>query len=173
MLALFHHETSGVRFVIENVKSGITREILQLVNKPALPSHFYALDSKQEVLAYIEEHDNAIGIIDYSDISDSDTPFTKQVLENFQLLGFSRPIDSIQYGFIRPFQYNLQDRNYPFTRDLHLISKTGKTDVATGFAAFILGEIGQKIILKAGLLPLYQTERVIEFNQISDLKVVK
>jgi len=173
MISKLADEKSGVLFVIENVKSGISNEVLKCIDKTSLPGHFYELPSKKEVLEYVQAHDNAIGIIDYSDISDSDNPFTKQVLESIHLLGISRPVDSLQAGFVQPFQYNLQDWKYPFTRQLYFISKTGKSDVGTGFASFISGDIGQKIILKAGLLPRFQSERNIEINRTSDIKVIK
>jgi len=166
-------DASGDIFVLENAKSGITQEMLRLMHKEQLPKHFYALSTKQEVLNYVETHENAIGIVDYSDISDSDSAFTKDVLSKIHLVGISRPADSTQVGFVRPYQYNLQDRKYPFTRDLYFISKTGKEDVGTGFASFICGEIGQKIILKAGLLPKFQTERNIELRYTNDIKVIK
>jgi phosphate transport system substrate-binding protein len=111
--------------------------------------------------------------VDYSDISDSDDAFTKEVLNHIKLLGITRPADSIQAGFVQPFQYNLQDKKYPFTRDLYFISKTGKDDVGTGFTSFICGDIGQKIILKAGLLPKFQSERTIEISRTNDIKIVK
>lgn len=166
-------ENSGYNFVIENVKSGIAGEVLRFINRDTLPRHFYALPTKKEVLTYVKEHDKDIGLIDYSDISDSDTPYTKEVLALVQMMGISRPQDSIQYGFVWPYQYNLQDHKYPFTRDLYVITNTGKSDVGLGFASFICGEIGQKIILKAGLLPKFQTERNIELTRSADIKVVK
>jgi phosphate transport system substrate-binding protein len=173
LVSMLQDGSSGVIFVIENVKSGITQEVLRLINKPVLPGHFYALPGKKEVLAYVQAHENAIGIIDYVDISDSDNPYTREVLKEIRLLGVSQPQDSIQYGFVQPYQYNLQDHKYPFTRRLYLINNTGKSDVGIGFASFVCGEIGQKIILKAGLLPEYQTERNLEFNNTSDIKVIK
>jgi phosphate transport system substrate-binding protein len=173
MVSMFADQKSGNVFVIENARSGITQEVLKWIHQPALPAHFYALNSKKEVLDYVKTHDHAIGLVDYSDISDSDNPYTNEVLKSINLLAVSRPVDSIQYGYNKPFQYNLQDRKYPFTRDLYFISKTGKSDVGTGFASFICGEIGQKIILKAGLLPKFQTERYLEINETSDIKVVK
>ena len=160
-------------FVIENPKSGIAGELMKLIQQEKLPKHIYALSTKKEVIDYVTTHDNAIGIIDYSDISDSDNPYTKEVLQKIRLIGISRPVDSLQVGYVQPFQYNLQDRKYPFTRDLYYISRTGMSDVGMGFASFICGEIGQKIILKAGLLPKFQTERVIEINETPDIKVVK
>ncbi len=173
MVQMFSDKDAGVLFVIENVKSGITHEVLRLINQEKLPEHFYALDAKQDVLEYIKTHPNAIGIIDYSEISDSDMAYTKEVLAAINLLGITRPLDSLQAGFVKPYQYNLQDRKYPFTRDLYFISKTGRNDVGLGFATFLCAEIGQKIILKAGLLPKYQTLRSIELNYMNDIKVIK
>lgn len=173
LVNLFEDESKGKRFVIENAKSGITYEILDLIDTTALPSHFYALNSKQEVMEYVLAHENAIGILDWSDISDSDNENANEILNSINLLGFSRPVDSTQFGFLKPYQYNLQDHKYPFTRDLYFISNTGMTDVGTGFASFISGEIGQKIILKAGLLPKFQHERLLEFRYTSDIQVVE
>ncbi len=173
LLRLFKEEKSGTLFVLENAKSGIANVVMNLLGTESLPAHFYALQSKEEVLTYVEKYPRAIGIIDYTDISDSDSALSKKMLMRIQLVGVSRPADSTQMGFVRPYQYNLQDRKYPFTRDLYLISKTGKTDVSIGFAAFICGEIGQKIVLKSGLLPKFQSERIIEITPTDDIKVVK
>src|SRR5690606_37492655 len=46
LTGLFRNPAGGKRFVIENVKSGITREILRLLDQSELPEHFYALDTK-------------------------------------------------------------------------------------------------------------------------------
>ncbi len=173
MLSMFKDSTGRKVFIIENAKSGITNLLLELLHQEKLAKHFYALGSKKEILDYLSKHDEAIGIIDWSEVSDSDSGLTKQILSSIHLIGISRPLDSIQHGFVTPYQYNLQDNIYPFTRSLYFISKTGMTDVGTGFASFISGEIGQKIILKAGLLPIYQSERLLEIKNTSDIKVIK
>ncbi|MEP6647711.1 MAG: substrate-binding domain-containing protein [Saprospiraceae bacterium] len=173
MLSMFNDASKGKVFIIENAKSGITNYILQLIHQSKLPDHFYSLGSKKEVMDYLMKHDDAIGIVDWSDLSDSDSQSAKEILNSIRLLGTSRPVDSIQHGFIQPFQYNLQDNIYPFTRDLYFISKTGMTDVGTGFASFMTGVVGQKIVLKAGLLPKFQSERILEIRNTSDIKVIK
>ncbi len=158
--------------IIEDANSGIVLEILNRSGINSLPSHFFTLPSKNEVISYVKSHPNTMGIIDWSAISDSDNPIAQKNLNDIRLLHLSRPKDSIQFGYIAPYQYNLQDHKYPFTRDLVFISRTGKSDLGLGFASFITSDIGQKIILKAGLLPKFQTERLIEFKQES-YKVVK
>ena len=173
LIAMFRDSTGGKIFVIEDARSGISNEIMRVADLNELPSHFYAFDSKQEVISYVQEHDNAIGIVDWSDISDSDSAEAQKILETIHLAAISRPVDSIQHGFLRPYQYNLQDRKYPFTRDLYFISRTGRTDLGMGFASFVAGEIGQRIILKSGLLPKYQDERILEITNTPDIKVIK
>lgn len=173
IMEMMRDSSEGKLFVIENAKSGISREIMALLKTPSLPPHFYAFQSKQEVVDYLEGHDNAIGIVDWSEISDSDNPGAQKMLEEVDLVGISRPLDSIQYGFVKPYQYNLQDDKYPFTRDLYMISRTGKNDVGSGFASFVAGDIGQRIILKSGLLPKFQSERILEIRTTSEIEVVK
>jgi len=42
-----------------------------------------------------------------------------------------------------------------------VINRKQLGDAGSGFASFIAGEIGQRIILKAGLMPLYPPGREI------------
>jgi phosphate transport system substrate-binding protein len=164
LLSYLMDPNKGKKFIIENSKSGIAAEIMHLIHQDTLPPHFYAKQTKTEIYDYIHQDLSAIGIIDYSDISDSDLPSTKALYLTSNLLAIARPKDSTQHGYLRPYQYNLQDRLYPFTRDLYFVSTSGLNDVAQGFIAFVAGDIGQKVILKAGLLPKYQSERWIELK---------
>ncbi len=158
--------------VIEHAQSGIARMILNDLGMEQFPSHVYAKGSKEEVINYVRQNQGSLGLIDWSSISDSDDPQATALLKDIRLLAISRPKDSIQYGFVHPYQYNLQDKRYPYTRDIYYISRSGKSDLGLGFASFIAGEIGQKIILKAGLLPAYQSERWIELIN-RDVRVEK
>lgn len=173
IIEMMRDSSKGKLFVVENARSGIAREIMALLDTASLPSHFYAFQSKQEVVDYLDSHDNAIGIVDWSELSDSDNPDAKELLDEVNLLAISRPLDSVQYGFVKPYQYNLQDDKYPFTRELYIISRTGKNDVGAGFASFVAGDIGQRIILKSGLLPKFQSERILEIKTTSDIEVVE
>ena len=167
LVSFLSDPSKGKKFIIENNKSGIATQVLKIIGKDSLPKNIYAKLSKKEIYDYIHQDLNSIGIIDYSDISDSDLPSTKELYLNNNLLAISRPKDSVQHGYIRPYQYNLKDKLYPFTRDLYYVNTSGLNDVSAGFIAFVAGEIGQKIILKSGLLPKYQSERWVEFKSYS------
>ncbi|MCC6816453.1 MAG: substrate-binding domain-containing protein [Saprospiraceae bacterium] len=163
---------SNRKFVIENKSSGIARTLSELVNQEGLPQNFYALNSIDSLVILVSKNKDYIGFIDWSRVSDSDDQDAQNLLKKNRLVGISRPIDSIQSGFVRPYQYNLQDRKYPLTRTLKLISRSGRSDLGLGFASFITSEIGQRILLKAGFLPLYQTDRWIEIKPSGDIQVI-
>ncbi|HQX43641.1 MAG: substrate-binding domain-containing protein [Saprospiraceae bacterium] len=158
--------------VIEDKQSGLAMDLLIRANVTNPSAQMFALNSKEEILNYLSTHPHSLGVVDWSEWSDSDDINAKNKIKNFKIIKISRPIDSIQNGFLAPFQYMLSQGNYPFTRDLFVISRSGKSDLGLGFASFIAGEIGQKIILKAGLLPKYQSDRWIELKN-SDPKVVE
>ena len=54
---------------------------------------------------------------------------------------------------------------YPFCRDVYIINREGRTGLGTGFAAFVAGEKGQLIILKAGMVPATQPVRMVKITK--------
>lgn len=151
--------------VIEDPGSGLSRYLLDLTGEEYFSGPVYALKDKKDVLDYLRKNTNAIAFMDWAEYSDSDDTEKKIQLEEFNIVKVSRPKDSIQMGFLKPAQYLLQDGVYPLTRTWQFITTSGKSDLALGFASFVTGDIGQRILLKAGLLPIYQTERWIQFKE--------
>jgi phosphate transport system substrate-binding protein len=158
----------GQIFAIESKESGIANELLSKSGAKALGSNVYALNSKAEVFDWVSKNPSGIGIIDWSELSDEDDKGSREILDKVAVLKISGK-DKVAYG---PDQENMNGL-YPFTRDLYFIRKMGVTDVGLGFASFICEERGQKIMLKAGLLPEYQSERWVEFKGLKDVKVVE
>jgi phosphate transport system substrate-binding protein len=52
-----------------------------------------------------------------------------------------------------PSQNNIAEGKYPLARDLFIVNGQGYTGLGMGFASFVAGDIGQRIVLKSGLLP--------------------
>lgn len=157
--------------VIEDASSGIAPYLLQWAGIKEFNQNVYALEGKEAIFKYLENHPKALAVMDWTAFSDSDDREAMNRLQRFRVIAIDQPKDSIQYGFVLPEQYNLQDHKYPLQRDWHFISCSGKSDLGLGFASFVAGEIGQRIILKAGLLPVYQTERWVEWIP-GDYKIV-
>ncbi|MFM2392633.1 MAG: hypothetical protein RLZZ546_610, partial [Bacteroidota bacterium] len=157
-------------FAIENKDSGIGKELIKHIQLQELGKNVYALNNKVDILNWLDKNPDGIGIIDWCEISDSDDPSSKEFLNKVSLIGITPKEGSNE--FVKPYQYNLNGL-YPFTRDLYFIRKEALNDASLGFASFICEDRGQKILLKAGLLPEYQTERWIEFKGLKDVKVVE
>ncbi len=169
LFALFKSD-SKQKFVVENTSSGIAKTMLKEIGLEKFNGNVFAKNSNSEVIAWLTANPKDIGLIDWSEVSDSDDANGQALLRQVKLIAVSnKKEDPLHY---QPLQYNLAG-SYPFTRDLYFIRRTGNTDVNLGFASFVCGEIGQKVLLKAGLLPNYQTERWIEFKGLTDIKVVE
>ena len=172
MLDLLAGKVGNQVFAVENNQSGIALELSKHLGTPSLSKNIYALKSKEDVLDWVNKNKDGIGIIDWSNISDEDDPVSRELLSKIKLIRVGRKDMVSDTSFYSPFQENLNGL-YPFTRDLHYIRRIGITNASLGFASFICEERGQKIMLKAGLLPQYQSERWIEFKGLTDIKVVE
>ncbi len=150
--------------VVEDVNSGIAQFLLDKIQSETFTKNVFTLDNKNDIMKYLTQNTKAIAVVDWCEFSDTDNTGQQARLSECKILGISRPKDSVQLGFLKPEQYLLQDNQYPLTRTYYILSVSGQDDLGLGFASFITGDIGQRILLKAGLLPLYQSERWIELK---------
>ncbi len=158
--------------VIEDIGSGIAQYLLDKFQLDSFGKQVYTIKNREELLNYVSQDPGLIAVMDWSEFSDSDDRQQQQRINQLKRLAITRPKDSTQMGFLLPDQYLLQDEKYPLSRTLYFISVSGKTDLGIGFASFVTSEIGQKILLKAGLLPKFQTDRWIELKS-SPFRVVE
>ena len=109
-----------------------------------------AAGSNQAVIEYVQSHKNAVGIIGSNWISDGDNPTS---------LGFIRSVHVMSVSengkdYFQPFGYNLALKKYPLRREIKMILKESHSGLGTGFVNYVCGDMGQLIVLKAGLIPL-------------------
>jgi len=153
----------AIRVVFDNPKSGNAGFIKQHFNLKELPSNCYALKSNEEVLKYVENNAGSIGIIGSNYISDSDDSLSQSILKRVKVAGVSAIDDPKAIkGYHGPYQEYIADESYPFRRDVFIISRELGTHLGNGFIAFVTGDKGQRIILKAGLVPVVFPTRTVE-----------
>ena len=61
--------------------------------------------------------------------------------------------DINKQNYFYPTQDNIAGLDYPLARDLYIINCQGGDGLGMGFASFLAGQIGQRIVLKSGLVP--------------------
>lgn len=118
----------------------------------------FAAGSQTKVISYVTQHHDAIGVIGLSHLSDD--PSSNEHLKNIQVFG----LKDAEGNTYLPWQEDLATGKYPLKRDIYLINKY-KSGLGTGFASFILGDDGQRIILKLGLLPATMPGREVIMNK--------
>lgn len=155
----------SIRLVFDSPKSGNARYMKEIFKVDALSDVCFAVNSNQEVVKHVEENRWSIGVIGSNWISDPDDSVSGDFMSRIRLAGVSSEIDPDGVlGFHQPYQGYLADKSYPFRRDVYIINREVGTRLATGFASFVAGDKGQRIILKAGLVPAYGVIRLVEVN---------
>lgn len=158
--ALLGKAKTSTSFVFDNPKSSTVEYLMSLGGVKEFPKNIYALASNKEVIAYIKEHPQAIGIVSVAWMQ-RPTEDIRADVESLKLMGVSSGKNG---EYFKPSQSNLKTLQYPLTRGLYLINCQGKAGLGTGFAVFLESDIGQRIILKSGLAPDSLPSRQIMFR---------
>lgn len=151
--------------VFDNPNSSLVRYLKELSgNKEFKQKNIYALKSNKEVIKYVSEHPDALGITGYSWLVDPDKDYASYV-DKIKIVGV-RDEANKKYPnqYFKPSQETLVLKQYPLNRGLYIVDCSSKTGLAKGFATFIAGDVGQRIILRSGLLPDSMPSREINIR---------
>ncbi|WPP51927.1 substrate-binding domain-containing protein [Catalinimonas niigatensis] len=132
----------------------------------SLPSYCFAVDNNEEVIRYVSQTAQAIGLIGLSWISDREDSISHSFLEQIRVVGITSREDSLGSDNYQPYQAYLAQKKYPLTREIYIISREARTGLGSGFMAFVCGDKGQRFVLKSGLLPATMPISVVQL--ISD-----
>ncbi|MFN4124107.1 MAG: PstS family phosphate ABC transporter substrate-binding protein [Flavobacteriales bacterium] len=154
-----NNKAGSISVVFDHNRSGTARFIKETFLVDSFPSYCYAVNNNAEVINYVEANPNAIGVIGVNWISDSRDSVSIDFLKRIKVAAISKESDNP--NFVKPYQGYLANGDYPLLRDVLIISRESFTGLGTGFASFIAGDKGQRIILKAGLVPATAPVRLV------------
>ena len=151
--------------VFDNSISSNTRYLKEkFLGDGAFPENVFAVKSNKEVLNYVSAHKRALGVIGVNWISDSSDSTANDFLGKVRIVSLP-PADSGAAGeFFKPYQAYIALKKYPLIRDVYIVSREMKAGLGTGFASFVAGDSGQRIVRRAGLLPATIPVRLIQVN---------
>ncbi|MDR6846686.1 substrate-binding domain-containing protein [Flavobacterium granuli] len=109
----------------------------------------YTFKTNNEVLKFVSENDGMIGIVGVNWLSQPN-PSMNSVIGNLNVLSVK---GLNKEGYYAPSQNNFAEGTYPLLRELYIVNCQGSSGLGMGIAAFVAGDIGQRIVLKSGLLP--------------------
>ena len=134
--------------------------------------NIYSLKSNKEVIKYVSQHANAIGITGFSWLNDPDKDYADAV-DQVKIMSVKDDIHkNAPGGYFSPSQNTLALKQYPLSRNLYILDCSGKiSGLGRQFAAFVGNDRGQRIILKSGLLPDSIPDR--EINIVKKIKTIR
>ena len=150
-----------------------------LQGRPLGPN-VYAAGSIPEVFKIVEENPNAIGVLGVSWItSDMDSAdmsreeLAESVLSDGAVMGatLTQRVKVLKVNrdnevrAYKPYQQYIFDGSYPLFRQIYMITTASTSNVAGGFYSFVTGPIGQKIIMKTGILPARVSVQQVELPE--------
>nr|WP_315174872.1 substrate-binding domain-containing protein [uncultured Flavobacterium sp.] len=143
---------SGIKgLVFDNPNSSTVSYMKKVAGVDILPEKgVYSFKSNEEVIKFVSENDGMIGVIGMNWISEPSQNMMAY-LDNVSVLSVKGMNSK---AFISPTQNNIAEGTYPLARDLYIINCQGYSGLGMGFASFIAGDVGQRIVLKSGLLPV-------------------
>lgn len=140
--------------VFDNPSSSLVRYLKEFSGNDELKGkNIFALKSNKEVVKYVSEHEEAIGIVGYNWLYD---PYEddKNPVNNVKVLAVKDESSKlVPNQYFKPSQTTLATKQYPLLRNLYVVNNAGKKDLETNFAYFILSETGQRVILRSNILP--------------------
>lgn len=169
-----------VQVVFDNNASSLVDYMRDsLMNGKEFGPDIHAQNTIGEVFDAVKTHKGAIGVVGVSWLStDLDTrQMSDEQLNNLldaeavtegadldpavKTLKVRRD-DSLEA--YKPYQQYIYSGEYPLFRQVYMITVGANGGLAHGFYSFVTGPIGQKIILKSGILPAVIRPRIVEIT---------
>jgi phosphate transport system substrate-binding protein len=140
--------TSTVRFAMDSILKG----------KQFDTGVVRAVKSSQQVLDYVAEHENAIGIVGNSWIGNPEDTAQLAMLKKVKI-AFVKCETCSDSPYVKPSQFSIMSKRYPLVRGLYYVRKENYNGLGSGFVSFMKYERGQLIFKRAYLWP-----GIIDFN---------
>ncbi len=129
------------------------------------PPNIFAANSNAAVVDYVSSDKNSLGVIGVNWISDHDDSAAEEFLKKINVVALSMPdTGKTSTEFNKPLQAYIALKTYPLIRNVNIISREGRNGLGTGFASFVAGDKGQRMIRLMGLLPATMPIRIIKVN---------
>jgi len=155
-----NNKPDSIKIIFDNPTSGILRHLKDTLGVENLAKNCYAVNNNPAVIDYVSKDKNALGLIGVSWISDQDDSTANQFLSSIRVAGLLQGSE-----YYKPYQAYIAQKQYPFSRKVIIISREARSGLGSGFLTFVTHDKGQRIVLKAELVPVTMPVRIIEVKQ--------
>ena len=147
-----------IKVAFDNPKSGTLRFVVDSImkdKKVKTDGNVKAVMTSAEVVEYVENHENAIGVVGSIWLNDQRDTTNLIYNRTIKVMRVSKAAEATRANSYTPDQYNIAYAYYPFIRTLYAICIDPRsTGVPRAFSNFCwLPNPGQLIFFNAGLFP--------------------
>ncbi|MFZ4671767.1 MAG: PstS family phosphate ABC transporter substrate-binding protein [Flavobacterium sp.] len=136
--------------VFDNANSSTVRYFNEVTGETITnKKNIFSFKTNEEVIKYVANNDGMVGVIGINWIFQPPLSL-QETVDKVNIMGI-KGLNTNDY--FSPTQDNLASGNYSLARHLYIINCQGYSGLGMGFASFLGGERGQRIILKSGLVP--------------------
>ncbi len=147
--------------VFDNPNSSTVRYMKELAKVKEVPTKgVFSFKTNDEVIKFVSENDGMIGVVGVNWLSQPSANMV-ETIKKIHVLSVKGLNDDKYYD---PSQSDIALKKYPLARDLFIINCQGYSGLGMGFASFIAGDIGQRIVLKSGLMPVRTPGRKLKIR---------
>ncbi len=151
-----------LQVVFDNPNSGLIHYAIDSICEGnALAPTLTAMKSNEEVIRYVSQTPNAMGVIGANWIGNVSDTTRLSFNETVRVMAVSNSGHASVGNSFKPYQAYLALKQYPLTHDVFILVNDPKNGLPTGFMTFLTGDRGQRIILKSGLVPATQPIRLV------------
>ncbi|MEG0849190.1 MAG: substrate-binding domain-containing protein [Flavobacterium sp.] len=157
------NSNTGIKgLVFDNPNSSTVRFMKELAKVKSVPSqNVFSFKTNEEVIKFVSENSGMIGVVGVNWLSQP-SPNLVEIVKKINVLSVKGLKDDKYYS---PTQNDLAEVKYPLARELFIINCQGYNGLGMGFGSFIAGDIGQRIVLKSGLLPIKTPGRKLQIRK--------
>jgi phosphate transport system substrate-binding protein len=157
---------NNIKVVFDNPGSNNVRTIMNKFGiTGSLPNYCYSTTKNSEVISFVENHPEGLGIISVNWISDPRDSISHAFLDRIKVVSVTSEYDSEGDEFYSPHPAYIANKEYPFIREVYTINRETFAGLGSGFTAFVAGDSGQRIILKMGMVPATMPVRLVEIKK--------
>lgn len=155
-----------ITVVFDNPKSSTVHYIEDSIlgGKPIINKNVAAVNKTSEVIKYVEQNPGAIGVIGNNWLNDKRDTTNLTFNANIRVMSVSATNPATVASSWKPYQYYIYSGQYPLIRTLYALLNDPRQGLPWGFAHFIQGPKGQRIVMKAGLLPVMGNINIRDVN---------
>lgn len=152
-----NEESSATRYASDSILGG----------KQINSKNIYAAKKSADVLKFVEEHTNSIGIIGSNWLNDKRDTTNITFKRNIRVVSLSKGDKATPENSYLPYQYYLLTGDYPFPRTVYALIVDPKRALPWSFGNFLQSPKGQRVVLKSALLP-YRGDLTFRKVNVSD-----